>query len=57
MLRWLLAPLGRTARWVLAAAALIRGLVLFAGASTLDRAFVVDDAYYTLSVARTLAQN
>ncbi|MFW5739505.1 MAG: hypothetical protein ACOC1F_03980 [Myxococcota bacterium] len=54
MLRWLLHPVSRPARWILVVGALARVALLFAGPRVLDRAFVVDDAYYTLTLARSL---
>lgn len=56
MLTWLLGPLDRRTRLVLLAGALLRAILPFWGAARLDRAFVVDDAYYTLTIARSLAQ-
>src|SRR5450432_1915407 len=45
----------RRTRWILGAGALLRALLLAWDAPTLDRAFVIDDAYYTLGIARSLA--
>jgi hypothetical protein len=45
----------RRTRWILGAGAVLRAALLAWDAATLDRAFVVDDAYYTLAIARSLA--
>ncbi len=57
MWRWLFGPLDPKTRWILAAGAAVRLTMLGAGAPRLDRAFVVDDAYYTLTIAREFARS
>jgi len=51
------AGLDRATRWVVALGVVARGALLTLGAERLDRAFVVDDAYYTLTIARELAHH
>jgi hypothetical protein len=53
----LLQRIGGVTGIILVAGALLRAFVLTRGIAAIDRGYVVDDAYYTLSIARSFARS